>query len=134
MNIIGIMGLSFLIAMVASLLVCLFANGYDSYELYTVAVVVLIVVTIAGTFIGIGINTANERVYIASYEAQKILIEDSINNENLTGFERAELVKKASELNGELAERKTRFNCWYYVCYNNTLYDNVDFIRLEKTK
>ena len=36
-----------------------------------------------------------------------------------------------TELNGELAERKARFEIWHFVTYDNTIYDDVEFINLR---
>ena len=56
----------------------------------------------------------------------------SLENEELSGLERIELVKQATELNGELAERKARVQLWHFVVYDNTIYDNVELIKLTK--
>ena len=47
------------------------------------------------------------------YEVQKTLIEDSVENANLTGFERVELVKQANELNAELVGKQFDCQRWY---------------------
>ena len=41
------------------------------------------------------------------------------------------IVNKAIDINGELAERKARYERWYWVCYNDDIYDNVEFIEFE---
>lgn len=87
---------------------------------------------IIGIFVGIGMCDEDDRVYVQKYLAQKNVIEQSLDNEDLTGFERIELVNKAAELNGELAERKATFELWHVVHYDNTIYDGVEFINLKK--
>ena len=82
-------------------------------------------------FIGIGIVTENEKVYVQKYLAQKQTIEMSLESEELTGLERVQLVTKATELNGEFAEKKARFNLWHFVVYDNTIYDGVELIDLK---
>lgn len=67
-----------------------------------------------------------ETEYVANYMSQKVTIEESLKNDNLSGYERASLVTKSAELNGELAERKVRFNRWYNIYSDNTIYDNVE--------
>lgn len=47
------------------------------------------------------------------------------------GIFRIILVNKASELNGKLARRKSKFDRWYYVTYDDTIYDNVDMIQIR---
>ena len=107
---------------------CRFVNGTP----WLVAGVILsVLVWIGGIFVGVAINEENERIFITRYEAQKEVIESSLESEVLTGFERMELVKQASELNGELAQRKTKYDIWHYVTYDNGLFDDVEPIELK---
>ena len=94
------------------------------------AVIIGLVFFVIGIFVGVGLVTEDERIYISKYEAEKAVIEQSLDSDVLTGLERVQLVTKAAELNGEFAERKARYERWHHVCYDNTLYDNIDFISL----
>ena len=85
---------------------------------------------IGGIFIGIGLNTESDRIFIAKYNAQKYTIEQSLKSDVLSGLERVQLVNQAAELNGELSERKTMYERWHHVCYDNTIYDDAEFITL----
>lgn len=70
---------------------------------------------------------------IAGYEAQKITIEQSLDNEDLSGLERIELVNKASELNEWLAEEKIEISKWTkFDIYNSVKeqYANAEYINL----
>lgn len=87
---------------------------------------------IISIFIAIGASTEDARAYVASYNAQKITIEQSINNDSLDGLERIELVKQATQLNGNLARKKELFGRWHVVAYDKYIYDDVEFISLEK--
>lgn len=133
MSIFGIIALSFLIFALLYLVINIpcFVNEYLGAYFITTSIIVPIL-WIASIFVGIGINTQEEKVYVKKYIAQKQTIEMSIENEELTGFERIELVKQATELNGEIAERKARFYLWHFVVYDNTIYDNVELIKLTK--
>ena len=82
-------------------------------------------------FIGIGITTEEERIYVAEYIAQKQTIELSLENENLTGMEKIQLVSTATELNGKFAKKKAKFNRWYFVVYDKTIYDGIELIDLK---
>jgi hypothetical protein len=104
----------------------------DSSLFWKFSALAFLVVWAGAVFIGIGINTQEEKVYVQKYLAQKQTIEMSLENEELSGLERIELVKQATELNGELAERKARFQLWHFVVYDNTIYDNVELIKLTK--
>ncbi len=103
---------------------------YDSAIKTKVVSSICILLFIGSPFVGVGIYTQNEKVYVQKYLAQKHTIEMSLASEELTGLERVQLVTKATELNGELAERKARFNLWHYVSYDNTIYKNIEFIDL----
>ena len=137
MSIFGIIGIGFAIAFtlwLISMLAILFAeyeNNEDYLNARLIIAIILVAIWIGAVFIGIGIYTEDERIFIAKFEAQKQAIEMSLDNENLSGLEKIELVKKATELNVELAERKSRFNMWHYVSYDNSMYDNIEPISLE---
>ena len=85
----------------------------------------------ASLHIGIGINTESEKIYVKEYLAKKETIEASLEIE-LSGLERLEIVKQVTELNGEIAERKASFELWHFVVYDNTIYDGVELIKLNK--
>lgn len=137
MNIFEIIGLTFLIATILGLIAVLVCCGIEEF-IYkdtnwyiTTPVIIGVVIWISAIFIGIGINTEEEKVFVKKYLAQKQTIESSLEVEELSGLERIELVKQATELNGELAERKARFELWHFVVYDNTIYDNVELIKFR---
>lgn len=139
MSIFGIIGIAFFISLLIWFfvgVVPIIIDGYDGDEdkqdkhLFVVTIFSIIFL-VAGIFIGIGINTENEKVYVQKYLAQKQTIEMSLASEELTGLERVQLVTKATELNGEFAEKKARFNLWHFVVYDNTIYDGVELIDLN---
>ena len=106
----------------------------DWHETYIWIVSALVpILTIRFNFIGNEINTENEKVYIQKYLAQKQTIEMSLDNKDLSGLERLELVKQATEINSEFAEKRAKFELWHYVYYDNSLYDNIDLIILKPT-
>lgn len=136
MSIFGIIILSFLIGALIALLLCLPFYGFEflcDYPRWQITIVigVLVLVTIVGTLLGIGIVTRDERVFIAKYEAQKVTIEQSLTSDVLSGLERIELVNKAVDLNGELAERKAKCDRWDVVLYDESMYNNVEFIKFN---
>ena len=85
---------------------------------------------IGGVFAGIGINDRSERIFVEKFKAQKYTIERSLENEDLSGLERIQLVTKAAELNGEFAERKVRYEIKTNVHYDYAIYDGVELIKL----
>ena len=135
MSILGIIPLCFLISGLLWMIIMspqLMDGFYDSCLKTIIASIICISIFIGGIFAGIGLNTENEKIYVQKYLAQKQTIEMSLKNEDLTGLERIELVKQATELNGEVAKRKARFQLWHFVVYDNTIYDNVELIKLTK--
>ena len=133
MSILGITTLSFLVGFIAfamTMLLMAIVDPIDGLPWLIVAIILGIAVWIGGIFIGIDMNTKDAKTFIASYEAEKFTIEYSLNADALTGFERIELVKRASELNGELAARKEKSTFWTWVYFEKGIYDNVEFIDL----
>lgn len=55
--------------------------------------------------------------YIHSFEASKATIEQSLENESLTGYERVALVEQAAEKNAELAKKQYTASRWYGFTY-----------------
>lgn len=128
MSIFGIILVSLLCACGAALigiLIAMTVNSEDS-DIIRVAIIVAFVVFILSIFIGIGINTEYARVWSANFEAQKTTIEQSLDSEVLAGLERIELVNKAAELNGELAERRASSELWHYVYYDEDIYSGIE--------
>lgn len=135
MSIFGIIGISLILALIMggiSLMITLDICNMDEDEPkpWIIALCITLTFMILLPFIGIGIDTEDERCFVASYEAQKATIEQSLESDQLTGFERAQIVNKATELNGELANRLYYFNLWHNVHYDNSIYDNVEPINL----
>ena len=135
MNIFGVIACCFAVCLfVALIYILIFGVSLenDSSLFWKLSAIAFLVVWAGAVFIGIGINTQEEKVYVQKYLAQKQTIEMSLENEELTGLERIELVKQATELNGKIAERKARFQLWHFVVYDNTIYDNVELVKLTK--
>ena len=99
---------------------------------WLIALIIGIGAWVGFIFVGMQLNTNSHRAYLQKYLIQKETIEMSLESDNLSGFERVELVKQATELNGELAERKAYIKYWYSGVNDNTIYDNVEFINLNR--
>lgn len=132
MSIFGIIAISLLPAFLVILIGFLttFDNHNEDIKML-ITFIIAVVVFLASIFIGIGLNTENAKVWSANFEAQKTTIEQSLDSETLSGFERIELVNKAAELNGELAERKFSSELWNYVYYDKDVYKNIEPIRIK---
>lgn len=132
MSIFEIIGSSLLVVLLIALVVILIwvMLDVDDNSHFIATFIIAGVAFIGSVFIGIGLNTREERIWVQKYLIEKETIEKSLDNDKLTGYERVQLVNKATELNGELAEKKTRFGLWDFVVYDNTIYDNVEFIKL----
>lgn len=127
MSIFGIIGFAFLFGALAVGIGLLCSQMvYDEDRACVVSLIVSVAIFIACIFIGIGFNTEDAKIWSAKFEAQKTTIEQSLDSEVLSGLERIELVNKAAELNGELAERKSSSELWHYVYYDKDVYKNVE--------
>lgn len=73
------------------------------------AFIIIFIISCFGISYGLSMYSKEN---IAEYQAQKITIEQSLSNEELSGLERIELVKQASELNGWLASQKVTMSKW----------------------
>ena len=134
MNIIGIIFTCLLVGILSFCIGMLIYTVIDPYnELLFIGIngIVAILVTVFATLIGVGINTESEKIYVEKYLSQKTTIEQSLRSELLSGAERVSIVNKAIDINGELAEKKARYERWYWVCYEDDIYDNVEFIEFE---
>ena len=139
MNLFGMLFLT------CALAFCIGAIGYEIYsscfyddrkqKAFLASIIVVVILTLVSIpVITMGTETNAEIEYITNYKTQKEVIENSLQSETLTGYERAALVNKAAELNGELAERKVVFNRWYNCYLDYSLYDNVEPINLDISK
>ncbi len=135
MSIFGIAGLGILIGLLLVLIALLpfIADWWDSDSKWVVPFLigVFVITLVISLLVGIGLVTEDERIFVSKYEMQKTTIETSLNSDVVSGLERIELVNKAVELNGELAERKARCDRWHHILYDNHIYDNVEFIKFD---
>lgn len=137
MSIFGIIGLSLLLAAIGAVAswcivdVLGYHISFDDIWEVIVPLVVGVILTISFTFAGIGINTEIAREYRASFEAQKAVIEQSLELDSLSGLERIDLVTEAAKLNGEMAATLVSAERWHVVFYDDTIYDGVELIKLD---
>lgn len=75
--------------------------------------IVPILVLIASVYGGIEFDKNLSRRYVYEYIAQKETIEASLQNENLAGFERIQIVEQAAKANQELAAIQYDCQQWY---------------------
>ena len=134
MSIFGIIGIGFIVGLCFFCIVMGILLFLDNDYAFIISLIVSVVLWISSVFVGIGICSENERVFVQEYQVKKQTIEISLQNENLTGYERLQLVNSAVELNGELAKRKATFNLWHFVVYDNTIYDGIEPIDLTGGK
>jgi hypothetical protein len=106
------------------------SRGFKDSTVVRTGVITGVVVCLAFIFGVLGLTTESAETWTASYEAQKATIEASVESENLSGLEKFELVKQASELNKELAERKAKADRWHWVYYGGNPYADCELIRL----
>lgn len=90
----------------------LFASLFEieSRDFLAVLCCVIILVSVAGSLYN---SVETSRQWAIGYSASKATIEDSLQSDLLTGFERMALVQQAAEYNQELAKRQYRASRWY---------------------
>lgn len=76
------------------------------------AIIVIALLILGGVMGGYADNCEYDK-YIYTYPTVKNTIESSLNNENLSGLERIELVKQATELNSKLVKTQYSSQQWY---------------------
>lgn len=69
---------------------------------------------------------------VEKYKSTKYTIEASLKNDGLTGLEKIELVKQASEQNSWLAEKQYEVKQWYRFYLNKDIVLELEMIDLEK--
>ena len=101
-----------IIGSLISFAVCGFILLFDieSKGLFAVLGCVIILGSVVWFLYG---NVETSRQWATGYNASKTTIEDSLQSDLLTGYERMALVQQAAEYNQELAERQYKASRWY---------------------
>lgn len=76
----------------------------------------VLICVVIGAWIGAQIDINANGTFIAEFETSKKLIEESIENDSLSGYERIALVEQALDLNRELTKKQYDHDRWYGVC------------------
>lgn len=98
-----------------------------------ITMVVCVAIVICSPLAGYSIEYHGNRTWYEWYAATKKTIESSLHNENLTGLERLELVKQASEANAELAQHVYASEQWYGFAEDPRV-KNIQQIKLEESE
>ena len=88
-------------------------NDFMSKNYEKVGASLMIAGFIAGMLVGYNVEVHRIGSYIDQYTVAKTTIEQSIHNDQLSGFEKIELVKQATEENKELAAKQYDARQWY---------------------
>ena len=78
-----------------------------------ISFIVFVIQLFGFTWLGAVVENKNFCAEVEEYKASKYTIEMSLKNDDLTGFERIELVKQATEENKWLANAKYKVQIWY---------------------
>lgn len=78
-----------------------------------IGVVITILTWVVVSALLIDSDKTTYRAWTQKYISQKQLIEESLDNEKLSGLERVELVKQANELNAGLIDKQFLCVKWY---------------------
>ena len=97
---------------------------------HCIPVVVAAVIIFGFSAFGSFIENESLAEDIASHEAYVMTIEASLDNEDLTGLERLELVKQASEQNAWLSKKKYSCHRWYSFYLRDDLVNKIDSLEM----
>ena len=103
---------------------------FNKAVIVTITVIYSIVAIIISLFVPYYVEKENSNSYVNSYTIKKATIEESLKSEALTGFERIELVKQATEINADLAQKKYEITKWYGFYLNKEI-ENLEYIDLN---
>ena len=103
---------------------------FNKAVIVTITVIYSIVAITTSFFVPYYVAKEDSNSYVNSYAIKKATIEDSLKSETLTGFERAELVKQATEINADLAQKKYEITKWYGFYLNKEI-ENLEYIDLN---
>ncbi|MGN0961033.1 MAG: hypothetical protein ACI4PF_02395 [Christensenellales bacterium] len=101
---------------------------------WALPVLIFAIVLFGFSYIGAFLDREQLNKEIASYQASKYTIEISLENDDLTGLERVELVKQASEKNEWLARKQYEVQQWYRFYLNKNAVLELKPIDLTKGK
>lgn len=101
--------LGFLICLAAWAVVMIVNESTTPKIIYHILPIIFITSVVTNVYMEYEANNSA----IANFISQKQSIEASLNDDRLTGFERAEIVKLASGLNGELSQMQYQATKWY---------------------
>lgn len=103
-------------------------------RLYRICTILIVIIVGVGSYFGITHKLSTDyQAQLTSYNEQKIMIENSLKDDNLTEVERLEKFQQAYELNKKLTENKSDinslnyFNIYVWVREN---YNKAEFINL----
>ena len=105
---------------------------WDSKKVVIITITVLysIIAITTSFFVPYYVAKEDSNSYVNSYTIKKTTIEESLKSETLTDFERAELVKQATEINADLAQKKYEITKWYGFYLNKEI-ENLEYIDLN---
>ena len=103
---------------------------WDSKKVVIITTIYSIIAITISFFVPYYVEKEDSNSYVNSYAIKKATIEESLKSETLTGFERIELVKQATEINAGLAEKKYKITKWYGFYLNKEI-ENLEYIDLN---
>ena len=103
---------------------------WDSKKVVIITTIYSIIAITTSFFVPYYAAKEDSNSYVNSYAIKKATIEESLKSETLTGFERIELVKQATEINANLAQKKYEITKWYGFYLNKEI-ENLEYIDLN---
>lgn len=115
--------------LIGALIGCVIGVYTDSVLPFFVSTILLIVI---GGSIGIQVDRVSYDKKIANWKNTKMIIEDSLKDEQLTQLEKMNLVNTILEYNMQLTELKEDVKQWWYFYLDDSKVNELEIIKINE--
>lgn len=114
---------------IGALIGCVIVAYTDSVLPFFVSTILLIVI---GGSIGIQVDRVSYDKKVANWKNTKMIIEDSLKDEQLTQLEKMNLVNTILEYNMQLTELKEDVKQWWYFYLDDSKVNELEIIKINE--
>lgn len=93
-------------------------------------VLTFIITMVLGGLIGTYESKFEYQKYVNGYISKKVIYEESLKNDKLSGLERVNLISNISAINAELEEKKIEYKKWHYYYLDYSLIEKLEPIKI----
>lgn len=114
---------------IGALIGCVIGAYTDSVLPFFVSIILLMLI---GGSIGIQVDRVSYDKKIANWKNTKMIIEDSLKDEQLTQLEKMNLVNTILEYNMQLTELKEDVKQWWYFYLDDSKVNELEIIKINE--